>query len=124
VLCDDKGVQGVRGDLHALEDLVQGAAPDGVFVFDGDIAVVAGPVERVDDLVPVDLAAAGDAVAPPSDVGGRGACDRFAEDSVAVRARWSIWMSLAWTWPMMPACRACSRASSGSMPSQGRWEGS
>ena len=52
-------------------------------MLDSDIAVISRCVERVDDLVPVKLAAAGNAVAPPSDVGGLYPAYCLAEDSVA-----------------------------------------
>jgi hypothetical protein len=52
-------------------------------VFDRNVAVVSGCVESVDDPVPVELPAAGYAIAPPSGVGGRGPSYRLAEDPVA-----------------------------------------
>ena len=56
------------GDPQALLDLLGRAAPDRVLVLDRQHAVEAALVERVDVAAEVDVAEAGDAVAPPAHV--------------------------------------------------------
>jgi hypothetical protein len=59
-----------------------GAAPDRVLVLAGDRAIKAAGIEGVDDPVPIQLTAAGDAVAPPAGVPGPEAGDRLTEDAI------------------------------------------
>src|SRR3954451_20563351 len=74
------------GDREAAVDAFGVTAPHRVLVLDGDDPVVPGLEELVDDPGPVDLAEAGDAVAPPAAHPGL-LVEDLAEDAVPVAGR-------------------------------------